>query len=331
MTEICVIGAGRMGSIYGGLLAKHGLDVVLYDNWEEHIRAIQSTGLKLSGLSDVDIRIEATTDAGRIKPRDLAIILTDTNTTPHAAEVAARVLKPDGFALTLQNGIGNIEILSEALGTGRVLAGLSYHSGAMAGPGHAVHTHRGPTYVGELDGTKSSRLERLVKILELANLNPVVVDDVSGQIWEKWIHNCAINPVSAASGLRVGEISSVKAADELQSRIIEEAIAITKAKGIALPEADPMRAIKSFCRVKFNKPSMLQHMEEGRTTEIDALNGAAVKLGRELGIPTPYNDALTLMIKAREAYMRIASNPNPIDYEAMERRAKEESLRGAAA
>jgi 2-dehydropantoate 2-reductase len=331
MLKVCVVGSGRMGSIYGGLLAKSGLDVVLYDTWDAHIRAIQGNGLKLSGLSQLEMQIDATSDPETISPRDLAIVLTDANNTPHAADVANRVLKQEGFALTLQNGIGNVEILSGVLGAKRVLAGLSYHSGAMSSPGHVIHTHRGPTFIGELDGKRSGRLGELTDALQAANLEPVVMDDISGQIWEKWIHNCAINPISAASGLRVGEISRVEAADELQSHVIREALAIVAAKGVKLPEADPFGAIKKFCRIKFNKPSMLQHMEEGRRTEIDALNGAAARLGQELGIPTPYNDALTLVIKSREAYMQMSSSPAPIDYEAMEKRAKEEQLGGAAA
>jgi len=120
----------------------------------------------------------------------------------------------------------------------------------------------------------------------------------------------------------VGEISSTPAADELQSRIIAEALAVVKAQGIILPEKNPMAAIKAFCKVKFNKPSMLQHMEEGRQTEVDALNGALVRVGQQLGIDTPYNRATTLMIKAREEYMRIKSGKTPIDYEALELQAK---------
>lgn len=331
MSNICVIGAGRMGSLYGALLAKHGLQVTLYDPWRQHIETIRQNGLRIDGISgDLTIRIPATTEIEEIAPCDIALVLSDANGTAHAAEVARRILNPSGFALTLQNGIGNVEILSATIGANRVLAGLSYHSAALAGPGHITHTHAGPTYLGEITGDSTERLSNLVRIFESSNFHSTSVDNITAYIWEKWVHNCAINAISAISGLRVGEISSTPAADELQSHVIAEALAVVKANGISLPEKNPAAAIKAFCKVKFNKPSMLQHMEEGRPTEVDALNGAVVRAGQKLGIDTPYNHATTLMVKAREQYMRNASRKTPIDYDALELQAKKTATHGSA-
>ena len=148
-----------------------------------------------------------------------------------------------------------------------------------------------------------------------------------GYIWNKFVHNCAINAVAAITGLRVGEIASTPAADELQTHVIEEALALVKAKGIRLPEPDPMAAIKAFCRLKYNKPSMLQHLERGRPTEIDALNGALVRESRAIGLEAPYNEAITLMIRARERYMEITSQPPP-DYDRLEAEAKAKANAG---
>ena len=315
-----------MGSLYGALLSKSGVKVTLYDTWREHVDAITRNGLRVDGISgDLTLRIMATSEIGEIAPCDVALVFCDTNGTAHAAEVARQVLAPSGYALTLQNGIGNVEILSSAIGTNRVLAGLSYHSAALAGPGHITHTHAGPTYLGEITGDITKRLSGLTRIFENANFKSISVENIAAHIWEKWVHNCAINAISAISGLRVGEISSTPAADELQSHVIEEALAVVKAQGIVLPEKDPTAVIKAFCKVKYNKPSMLQHMEEGRQTEIDALNGAVVRVGQQLGIDTPYNRATTLMVKAREEYMRVASRKPSIDYEALEFQAKEKA------
>jgi 2-dehydropantoate 2-reductase len=331
MSNICVIGAGRMGSLYGALLAKNGLQVTLYDPWRQHIDTIRQNGLRIDGISgDLTIRIPATAEIEEIAPCDIALVLSDTNGTAHAAEVARRVLIPSGFALTLQNGIGNVEILSNAIGANRVLAGLSYHSAALAGPGYITHTHAGPTYLGEITGESTERLSNLVRIFENSNFNSISVDNITAHIWEKWVHNCAINAISAISGLRVGEISNTPAADELQSHVIAEALAVVKANGISLPEKNPAAAIKAFCKVKFNKPSMLQHMEEGRPTEVDALNGAVVSAGQKLGIDTPYNHATTLMVKAREQYMRNVSGKTPIDYDALELQAKKTATHESA-
>ena len=295
-------------------------------------------GLRLSGIAgDAVIALKAVyvpeggegALAGE-SSGDMAIIFADANSTAKAARAAKRLLKPDGFALTLQNGIGNIEALAAELGQGRVVGGLSYHSAAMVEPGHAVHTHRGPTWLGELDGgMESARLVELAEILRSAGFEPTIVGDIMGQIWTKFIHNCAINPISAVSGLRVGEISRVPEADALQTKIIEEALAVVAAKGIQLVDDDPMASIKKFCLAKFNKPSMQQHMEGGRRTEIDALNGALVREGEALGIATPYNRAITWMVKARQAERMQSLHGPAIDYEALEKEIKGEAESGA--
>ena len=214
-------------------------------------------------------------------------MLTDANTTGEAATAARAMLRPDGFAVTLQNGIGNVEALADALGRERVAGGLSYHSAAVRGPGEVSHTHAGPTWLGELERPGTPRIERLATALRTAGFTPTIVDDIQGLIWAKFVHNSAINAICAVTGLRVGEISSHPGADELQTRIIEEALAIVRAQGIVLPDPDPMGSIKAFCRVKFNKPSMLQHVEQGKRTEIDALNGAIVGSGGGSGCRRP--------------------------------------------
>ena len=333
--RIYVIGAGAMGSLYGGLLARAGCVLTLVDWWRAHMEAVaENGGLQLSGITgDAVIPLKAVHAPGDGEAlegensADIAIILIDANGTPEAARLAKRLLKPDGFALTLQNGIGNIEALEAELGAGRVVGGLSYHSAAMVAPGHAVHTHRGPTWLGELGGAKSARLDELAEMLKGAGFEPAIVGNIMAQIWTKFIHNCAINPISAVTGLRVGEISRVAEADLLQTRIIEEALAVVAAKGIALVDDDPMASIKKFCLAKFNKPSMQQHMEQGRRTEIDALNGALVREGAALGVPTPYNQAVTWMVTARQSERMQSLHGAPIDYEALEAEIK----RGMAA
>jgi len=322
--RICIIGAGAMGSLYGAMLARGGADVVLYDQWAEHVEAIRRDGLHLSGITgEINVKVEATTDPQGIGPADLCISQVNTYATTAAAEVAAQVLGEDGYCLTLQNGVGNIEKLAAVLGENRVMGGLSYHSAAMAGPGHSIHTHAGPTWLGELDGSRTARLKRLVELLQKSGFQPTVVDDIQGFIWGKFIHNCSINPICAVAGIRVGQIPMDEAADTFQTRIIEEALAVIAAKGIKVPEPDPMGAIKRFCKVKFNKPSMLQHVEAGKRTEIDSLNGVIVEEGRKLGIATPFNEALTMIVRAIDGRNAFAAK-GPVDFEALEAERKAE-------
>ncbi len=323
--ELVVVGAGAMGLLYAGLLAPHS-SVTVLDGWRAQIDALQSQGLTLTGVGGVKrppVRAVHLRDVAALRSSaDIVIALTGAAGSREAAEAAAVVLRPDGYLLTLQNGVGNIEAYEAALGPGRVLAGLSYHSAALRQPATAEHTHKGPTWIGEIDRSKTERLAALIALMERADCQPRPVDDVVSYVWTKFIHNCAINAVCAIGGLRVGEIPLTPGADELQTKIIEEAVAVVKARGHALADPDPMAAIKAFCRIKFNKPSMLQHMEASRETEIDALNGAVVREGRALGIATPYNEAVTWMVRSMQ-HQRIKAVAEPgIDYEAMERDAK---------
>ena len=207
--RFCVIGAGSMGSLYGGLLARAGFDVTLLDVWAEHVDAIRREGLRLDGITgDVVVRVRATVRAAEVPPADVALVLTDANATAEAAAAARTLLRPDGFAVTLQNGIGNVEALAEALGRTRVAGGLSYHSAAVRGPGQVSHTHAGPTWLGELDGAPDAPARSASRPPSgPPGFAPTIVDDIQGLIWAKFVHNCAINAICAVTGLRVGEIS----------------------------------------------------------------------------------------------------------------------------
>ncbi len=287
-----------MGCLYGANLARAGAEVVLVDSWEEHIEQMQVHGLAMDGLhGEFVVAVEATTHAEAVAPVDLAIILVNAYDTPAAAATAAELLSPDGCALTLQNGLGNIEVLQEALGAERVLAGLSFHSADLRGPGAVGHTNKGPTYLGEWNGASTARLAQVASWMERADMEPVVEADIEATIWGKFVHNCAINALCAVTDLRPGHIRDIEELDQFQSRIIEETLALVQARNIAIPSADPMGEIKAYCASKFHRVSMLQHLARGRRTEIDALNGYVVRESRKLGLACPYSESLTALVQ----------------------------------
>ena len=323
--KIVVIGAGAMGCLYGGLLARQTEnEVVLFDLDREHVDRIERDGLHLDGATgDHVIRVEATTDADSVREQNLAIVFVDSNNTAAAGALAKAMLAPDGFVLTLQNGVGNVEALTEALGAERVLAGISFHSAARQGAGHVTHTHAERTWFGELDGRASARVDDVAGRLERAGFTPVPVDNVLGYIWGKWVLNCSINALCAITGLRLGEMIRIPELDALQDHVIEEALAVVRAKGITIADADPRTLIKTHCWKKFSKPSMLQHVEQGKRTEIDALNGAVVRESRALGLAAPYNEAVVAFAKGREKKRMIeVDGPEP-DYARLEADAKD--------
>jgi 2-dehydropantoate 2-reductase len=318
--RITVVGAGAMGGSYGGLLALAGHEVSLIDAWQAHVDAISRDGLRVDGARG-DHRVRLAASTGPIGAgAEMVIVFVDANNTGAAAETARQVLAPDGFAVTFQNGIGNVETLQAALGDERVLGGSSMCSAAAIGPGHVRLTHRGKTSIGETDRTVRPRTARLAEILNGAGLETEVAADIMAVIWEKFALNCCINALAATTGLRAGEIARLPALDALQDRIIAEVMAVTKARGIRLPTPDLPAKIKAQCRKKFNKPSMLQHVEAGRRTEIEALNGALLREAEALGIATPCNEALVALLKGRELHRMRAVHEPDLDFEAWEAR-----------
>jgi 2-dehydropantoate 2-reductase len=317
--RIVVIGAGAMGASYGGLLARSGHDVAMIDVWEAHVDAINRDGLRLQGVrGDHTLRIPAAGGPADVEPAELAIIFVDSNHTDQAAETAAEVLAPDGFAITFQNGIGNVEALQAVLGNDRVLGGSSMCSAAVRGPGHVMLTHHGPTRLGETDGSDRGRAAPLAEALSAAGLETRLDGDIMSTIWSKFALNCSINAICATTGLRLGEVVRLPELDDFQHRVIDEVLAVTEAKGIRLADPDLRGTVKDHCFRKFSKPSMLQHVEAGRRTEIDALNGALIREAKQLDLPVPYNEALVALLKGRELHeWRRVHEPN-LDYQAWE-------------
>ncbi len=324
--KIYMIGAGAMGGVYGGLLTRAGYDVTLIDIRKDHIEKIRNDGLTVEGVRGTHvIRISSSTEASGLPPGDLAIIFTDANSTAEAARTAKGLLKPDGFALTLQNGIGNVEALVAELGNERVIAGVSMNSAAAPALGRSAYTHNGMTSIGELDGKDTARIRQVADMLNKAEIPTEIVPDPMAHVRGKFVHNCAVNALAAISGLRSGEMWRTPEMNALQEKVIDEILAVVKAKGWTLPEKDPRKKIRDHTRVRFNKPSMLQHVEKGQRTEIDALNGAIVREAKALGIPVPYNEAIVAFIKGLEKSRRQALHEPPIDYAAMESAAENES------
>ncbi len=312
-----------MGATYGGRLAHSGNKVVFVDEWAEHVDAINRDGLRLTGIPG-DIRLRSPAYLPHDAPKlacELAIVTVDSNNTGAAAQTAKQVLGDNGAAMTIQNGIGNVETLAGALGMESVLVCSTMCSAIPIGPGHIDQTHQNKTTIGEIDGSDTDRIRRVQILLESAGFETEASSDVMAVIWNKFVLNVAINALCAVTGMRLGELARHKEMDEFQDQIIDEALAVVAAKGITLPDTEVRKTIKKHCWAKFSKPSMLQHMERGRRTEIYALNGALVREGRTLGIPTPYNEALAALTKGREFAVGRALFEPETDYEMLERNA----------
>jgi 2-dehydropantoate 2-reductase len=323
--RIYMIGAGAMGGVYGGLLARAGYDVTLIDPREDHIRKIQSDGITIEGMRGTHVvRLPAQFDHAGLLPADLAVIFTDSNSTRDAAKAARQLLKPDGFALTLQNGIGNVEALIAELSKERVIAGVSMNSAANPAAGRSAYTNVGMTSIGELDGRDTQRVKQVAEMLNKAEIPTEIIPDPMNWIWGKFVLNCGVNALTAITGLRSGEMVRTPEVSALQDRVIDEIMAVVERKNLKLPEMDARKKIKDHCRIRYNKPSMMQHIEQGRRTEIDALNGALVREARALGIAAPYNEAVVAVVKGLEKSRRQTLHEPPRDYKKLEEEAEKE-------
>jgi 2-dehydropantoate 2-reductase len=205
------------------------------------------------------------------------------------------------------------------------MAGSTYNSGARLAPGKVAHTNVGTTTIGELDGRSTERVRAVAALFERGGLPVTVSDNIIGTVWMKFVLNVAINPVSAVTGLRSGQIARTPAALALLEHILDEALAVMTAKAVRLPIDDPRAYVIDHAWVRYNRPSMLQHIEAGRRTEIDTLNGALLREAEALGIPCPFNEAIVLMVKSLEARAQYRAESRVIDEAALEAKARAEA------
>ncbi len=298
--KIAVLGAGAMGSLYGAKLSANGKNEVhLIDVWKEHIDAVNSNGLQMEEGDDVLLyeNLKGHTSSEETGVCDLVIVFVKSTVTKTAVESNAAVFGPNTVALTLQNGLGNIEQISSVIGAERVIAGTTAHGATMLSPGKIRHAGKGKTIIGELGGHESDRIRKMAAVLEDAGMETVISGNVLGLVWDKLLVNVGINALTGITKLYNGQLLDYPEIEELLEKAVSEGVAVARAKGIRLGFDDPVAHTKDLCRATAaNKSSMLQDILNGRQTEIDRMNGAIVREGKALGIETPVNLALTNLI-----------------------------------
>lgn len=301
--KIVIIGAGAMGCLYGGKLsAVPGNEVYLLDVWKDHIDAINQTGLMMEEKeSELVYSVKAERDATKVGICDLAIIFVKSTLTDVAVRSNRAVFGPETVTLTLQNGLGNLELIAQEIGRENLLAGTTAHGALMLGPGRMRHTGFGKTVIGEIDGKKTERVARIVEAMEKAGLETDLSENVLGLVWDKLLVNVGINAITGITKLQNGQLVEYPEINDILERAVEEAVAVAKAKGIKLSFPDPVAHTRDVCvATAANKSSMLQDILNGKRTEIDMINGAIVREGKMVNIETPVNVVLTNLIRFME-------------------------------
>lgn len=300
--HIVVLGAGAMGSLFGGLVAEGGLDVTLVDPWQEHMDAIQKNGVKLLGHGgDRHISIGATTDPATIKSADIVFVQCKANFNAAAAESVRHLFTAESntIAISFQNGLGNEEELAEYFGEDRVLGGLTAQGANIEAPGVVRNHATLPSYIGEMTGGISDRTRDIAEMLSAAGLPTAPSENIRLDIWRKLMANIAISAVSGITGLNIGEIFNKHYADEVSYAALDEAIIVAKAVGVDLNPSEAREILEKIAGphgTPDNKSSLRIDIENERPSEIDYINGAVVRLARQHEIPVPVNETLVTLV-----------------------------------
>jgi 2-dehydropantoate 2-reductase len=301
LLRICIIGCGAVGSLFAAHLAQKGeAEVWAYDVWKDHIDAIRKNGLRLSGAADFTAKLHATSDASELPRCDYGIVATKAIHTHSAIAQAARAFDYASAVCSVQNGVGNEEIIAEHVKY--VIRGTTFPAGHPIAPGHVGFDIKGDTWIGPFEPTNTpmAKVEELAGLITRSGMNVIALKDARGAQWTKLIFNASTNPVGALTLLHHGAATRFPPTGQLFNDLIAEGEAVANALGIEL-HGDPRALVqKGASAPGKHRASMLQDVLAKRQTEVDFMNGAIVKWGEKTGIPTPLNKAMWELTKGLE-------------------------------
>jgi 2-dehydropantoate 2-reductase len=300
--RVCVAGAGSIGSLFAGHLAQV-CDVVVLARREEHARALQEEGLRVSGRSDLHARLEATTDPAELGAVDLVIVAckgTDVDAVGSQLEGHA----PAAQVLTVQNGLGAEEAIG-AHGEWRLLSGVTFMSGTRHTDTHVEYILDTPTWLGPSRGSSFAEAQEVAELVASSGLKAEAFEDLRPVQWSKLIFNATVNGVAALTGLphdfHFAAEEQPSDLGHLVHALVEEGTAVAAAAGIALREDPWEMNVHATQRGSAHYPSMLEDVEARRATEVESINGALVREAERVGVDVPLQSAVYRLVKAKEA------------------------------
>jgi 2-dehydropantoate 2-reductase len=305
--KIAILGAGALGCAIGSTLTQGGNEVWLVDRFAAHVEAMQRDGLLVdSAGGSARVKVRATMDAADAGPVDLVVVLVKSFHTDAAMRGALALIGSNTVVLSLQNGLGHEDVLAEIVGRERILAGKTYVGGVLRAPGHIQAGVAGKlTYIGELDGQLTSRVNAIAETLNASGLATTVSSNIMGTMWDKLLINVATGALTGITSLTYGSLYEEPLLRATSLSAVAEAIAVARAAGVQLSITQPEDAwnLAAEGLGPTFKTSMLQSLEKGSLTEIDYINGSVVRWGERVGVPTPVNSTLVACIKGIERAM----------------------------
>lgn len=310
--KFAVIGPGALGTLFAARLALAGNSVLLVDYRPERARLLGQRGLRvLAPTGQFSLRVPVTADPHLLAQVDAALIFVKAYQTEQVAELLADCLSPDAVALTLQNGLGNVETLQLHLGQDRVFGGTTTQGALLEEPGVVRDTGGGPTVLGRSDGQPDHRLDELAQVLLLAGFSVSITQDLQAAIWTKAIVNAAINPVAALTRLRNGALAEHDPSLKVMTAAAREAYTVARKHGIKVVRQDWRARLLTICQATApNINSMLQDVLHARRTEIDALNGTITRIAEQHKVSVTVNRTLWYLVNTLEKTYGAAAKPS---------------------
>ncbi len=297
--RIWIVGAGALGSLVGGLLARAGASVCLYNPSNvEHMQTIASAGLCIErdGTS-FTVSLETTTTPQALAEADVVGIFVKAHQTAQAMAQIAPHLNQRSWVLSLQNGVGMESEILRFVPKERFLRGVTAQGATLLGPGRVRWAGVGPTRLGRWQGPLTPEIEKILALLRNADIETEYSEEIERLLWEKLIINCAINPLTALFDQPNGAIVADLELRQIAGAVAHEVLGVARAHGVTLSEAEAIERVETVAtKTAQNISSMLQDVRRGRPTEIEYINGAVVREGRRLGIATPLNALLTKLV-----------------------------------
>jgi 2-dehydropantoate 2-reductase len=300
--RVCVAGAGVIGSLFAGHLAQVA-DVSVLARREEHARALNEEGLRVSGRSDLHADITASTDVASLPEPDLVIVASKSTDLPDLADRMAGHF-PNATMMTVQNGLGADEIVG-ARGSWPILSSVTFMSGTRHADTHVEYILDTATWIGPSRDTTPADAEEVAGLIRSSGLKAEAFDDLRPALWSKLIFNATVNTVAALTGLphepRFAQLAEPGDLGHLVLALMDEGKAVAAAAGVELREDPWEMNVHATQRGSRHYPSMLEDVEAHRSTEIELITGALVREGNRLGIPVPLHSTMYRLIKAKEA------------------------------
>ena len=308
--KIVIVGPGAMGCLMAAFLSKVKEEVWIFDYNKERAAKITQSGIALEGISGSwQVKVKATSDKNDIGVADLLIVCVKAYDTKEAILQAKAMVGENTSVLTLQNGLGNVEIIAEVVGSDRVIGGVTNLGATLIDVGKARHAGKGETVIGRIDGKITVEMRSIRELFNKANLETRISRDIKSLLWSKLIVNAGINALTAITRLNNGKLTEFEPTRRIMRAAVTEAIRIAKRKRIKLIYDDPLAKVEAVCEATSgNVSSMLQDVLRKRRTEIDFINGVIVRQGQELGISVPVNALLLDLVKTIEASYNLVVN-----------------------